>query len=484
MIKSVGEALITPLVYLYNKCLASGEYPSPLKTAIVIPIYKRGKKSDIVNYRPISLLSVISKILERILYKRILAFLIKFRIITEVQHGFLPARSTESACIDGLNYIYSELDQGKFVAGIYFDFSVAFDSIETEILIYKLNKLGIRGNLLHLLESFLTNRKIIVQLNNTRSKSYDIDLGVVQGSALGPLLFLLFANDLPNYMPEYCKIIMYADDTSIIVSSFEPDTVKTQLKTVLKEFNQWAIKNRLILNDEKTVCINFYNKKQLESDTNINLMVDGVKIEFSKTLKYLGIYLDEQLNWSEQVNNLAKKLNSCYFAIFNLKRCLERKSLMNVYYALGYSHISYNIQLWGCSVNAHRIFLNQKRIIRLIFNLNCQESCKPYFIKYFILTVPCIFILKSVTYVKENQTKFAKNHDSHKYPTRCGSLIKLPQHKTTLFEKSPQFIGPKLFNNLPQSIREKNSIQAFKSSVKKLLLEKCYYSVAEYLCDS
>ena len=96
---------------------------------------------------------------------------------------------------------------------------------------------------------------------------------------------------------------------------------------------------------------------------------------------------------------------------------------------LGYSHISYNIQLWGCSVNAHRIFLNQKRIIRLIFNLKCQESSKPYFIKYSILTVPCIFNLKCVTYVKASQTKFAKNYDSHKYPTRCGSLIKLSQHK-------------------------------------------------------
>lgn len=480
IVKNVKAEIVEPLTFLLNWCLQSGDFPNVLKTAKVIPIYKRGDPSMPSNYRPISLLSVFSKILERILYRRIYNFMTKYNCISTSQHGFLPNKSTETASIELINYILSEIDKGNYVLGVYFDFSVAFDTIESSILLEKISKLGLRGPIHNLIKDFLTNRKITVKCNEIQSAEYNLDMGVVQGSVCGPLLFLLFANDLPQHIP-YGKTVMYADDTSIIISSHDQREINNYLQTTLHEFEKWTQTNKLLLNEEKTICINFYNRKSLGCP--LTATIGNTTLSLTNEVKYLGTHLDEELTWSTNLNKIHSKLNSGYYAILNLKKCFDTKTLIEIYYALIYPHISYNITLWGVAANVNTIFVKQKRIVRLLFNLGYMETCKPYFIKYRILTIYCLYILKVLKYIRLNINDMVKSNEYHSYNTRHNNILMIMRHKTTLFEKSPIYMGIKFYNKLPNYIKEL-SVKEFNKEVKKQLEDKAYYSIQEYLIDT
>ena len=218
---------------------------------------KKGCKFDLDNYRQISLLSVISKLFELIIRNRVVSFLERFSILSDSQHGFRKGRSTESASAKLFEFVYNEVDKGNYVVTILFDLSKAFDSVNKDILVEdilvdKLEAIGIRGNLLECISSFMQNRSLSVKCNEVQSDFFDICLGVPQGSILGLLLFLIYINDLPRFIKNGF-ITMYADDTTISVSASSPDELCSQVKMVLEEMNIWCDRNRLILNKDKTI---------------------------------------------------------------------------------------------------------------------------------------------------------------------------------------------------------------------------------------
>ena len=229
-----------------------------MKIAKVVPIYKKGESLDTSNYRPISLLSSISKILEKIVYSRTIKFIRSFDLLSNSQFGFRQKHSTTHAILYLINHIATAVDDHLHTLGIFLDLSKAFDTIDHEILLSKLSHYGIRGKALEWFRSYLTGRKQFVSLNGTNSNFKNITCGVPQGSLLGPLLFILYINDFQN-SSNLLSFILFADDTSVFFSHKNPNTLVDTVNTELSRIHEWICCNKLSLNVLKTHGMFFSN---------------------------------------------------------------------------------------------------------------------------------------------------------------------------------------------------------------------------------
>ena len=250
-VKLSSPLLIPALEKLFNMSLSSGIYPSNLKTAKVLPIYKKGDSKSLNNYRPISILSTLNKIYEKILYTRLVSYIEKFNIFYKFQFGFRTNHSTEHALIEIVDQIRLSIDKNELTCGIFIDLSKAFDTVNHDILLKKLDHYGIRGNALNLFRSYLKNRKQYTMIENYKSKTSNISCGVPQGSVLGPLFFLLFINDLPNCCPSG-KIRIFADDTNVFFHSNNIEDLISNAKSIMLQLNYFFGSNKLTLNTSKS----------------------------------------------------------------------------------------------------------------------------------------------------------------------------------------------------------------------------------------
>jgi len=287
LLKQVIPSISGILSFIFNLSLCTGTIPSTLKNAHVIPIFKAGDKHDFTNYRPISILPAISKLLERIVYIRILDFLTRHNILTKQQFGFRKNRSTNMAINDLYCRIVDNLDNKLHTIGIFLDLSKAFDTINHNILLDKLYNYGIRGLANDWIRNYLTGRSQRVIFNNCSSRPTEVTCGVPQGSILGPLLFLLYINDLPNTtsIPHF---ILFADDTNILFSHQDPKTLESMINTELKIISNWFKLNKLSLNIKKTNYIVFKNKYSNKPDCDYNIKIDNTPIQKVETTKFLG----------------------------------------------------------------------------------------------------------------------------------------------------------------------------------------------------
>jgi len=248
-----------PLVYLFNLSLLNGAVPDCLKIAKVVPVFKKGDSNLASNYRPISLLSIFSKLLEKLVYKLLYNFLINNNILYKHQFGFRKNHSTSMALIEAIDSCYNNLDKSNKIVGIYFDLQKTFDTVDHEILLHKLYYYGIRGIMYNWLKSYLYNRKQFTVVNSVSSNLGDVVCGVPQGSVLGPLLFLIYINDIYMSIPDE-KLKLFADDTNLFISSPNLSDLEIKANLCLKQMECWFLANKLSHNTEKTCYTIFLSK--------------------------------------------------------------------------------------------------------------------------------------------------------------------------------------------------------------------------------
>ena len=492
LLSLIPDLIIIPLAYIINLSLSTGEYPELLKLVKVIPIHKGGSTQDVNNYRPISLLSIFDKIIEKIMHIRLYAFLERHNILFQNQFGFRKNNSTIYALAQITEMIKVSIDSGKYGCGIFIDLRKAFDTVNHEILLNKLEHYGIRGNILKWFQSYLSNRKQYVSVNGHSSDLLDITCGVPQGSVLGPLLFLLYINDLPN-ISKVLNFYLFADDTNIY---YESETLHELENTINKELNKlylWLNVNRLSLNIDKTNYIIFhpYNKPIKQR---ITIKINKKAINEKDSIKYLGVLIDSTLSWKYHISNISKKISRSIGILYKLRPFLPLEVLKNVYYSIIYSHIIYAIEVWGSAFKTEldKILILQKRALRLITFNDIYPSIPgplspsdPIFAKLETMKVMDIykyqvskFVFKCINFLAPINFHgwFQLNHEKYGYKTRSnfsikdGSIIKnifIPSARTTNYGlKQLRVNGPRIWNSLPTNIKNATSLHVFMKNLK------------------
>jgi len=419
-----------------------------------------------------------SKIFEKIILQRLVAYFENNNLFYEGQFGFRKNRDTSKAIYEFVTDVAEAIDRSQFTVGVFCDLSKAFDCVNYELLIDKLNFYGVGGEALQLVKSYLSNRKQSVKINSNVQSSYALVTdGVPQGSILGPFLFLVYANDLP-YIVNHLKVISYADDTSCIVKQQTPCDLVKNVSCDINLMNSWFKFNGLLLNNSKTFAINFHsnysNTKQSDDSYLQNI------ITTSQNSKFLGLHIDCSLKWNLHTSHLTRTLSKGHYLIRVLSRTVDLNTLKMVYYAYIYSHLTYGVIFWGCSQTSEVVFKTQKSIIRTMLHKNQATPSKPLFIQLNILPLPCIYILHTLLFIKNNIHKFNVLNSYHHYPTR-NNLLLYPPHKTSAFEKNPSYQGVRLFNKLPPQIRNISCSKQFKTKLMEFLFENMFYSINEFL---
>ena len=324
-LKRISSVICLPLSLIFQRSLHTGILPPIWKTAHVVPIFKgKGSKLFVCNYRPISLTCVICKVVETIIRSRILKHCTDNNILNTDQHGFMSNKSTVTNLVEMLNHITAKLDMGSCIDLLCIDFAKAFDSVSHDKLLYKLYAYGIRGNVLNWISGFLKNRTFKVKVNNSFSDIFDVCSSVPQGSVLGPLLFLLYVNDITSAVKNsYVKL--YADDLSVfrvINNTCDAKLLQNDLEYIYQWANLWQLK----INFDKCRCMHF-GYSSIHNVYNIN----NVPIAVSVCERILGVYIDSSLSFSEHVFNIVKKARVTCNLIFNAFHFCDNQVLINLF---------------------------------------------------------------------------------------------------------------------------------------------------------
>uniref|UniRef100_A0A1B6LVT8 Reverse transcriptase domain-containing protein n=1 Tax=Graphocephala atropunctata TaxID=36148 RepID=A0A1B6LVT8_9HEMI len=480
LLKSCKDQLVTPLVHIINQSFKEGIFPTNLKISKVYPKLKKGNHLDPQNYRPISLIPTFSKVFEKIMLYRLFHHLSFHNILTPKQHGFIGGKSTTSAITTLVEFLIDNLEAGNIPTAILLDMTKAFDCLDHAKLIKKMMTMGINGAAASWFKSYLTGRTQMVELKHTdkgvtrslRSKLLPVTRGVPQGSVLGPILFILYTNDLPEYLDNYSKTLMYADDTVLLLSDKLPEMLEMQSEVALNMALQYCHNNSLVINEVKTQQLVFGRKRD-----QVGRLPD---IEASEEAKYLGITLDEKLTWTPHTDTLCRKLSSGLYVIRRIIGIVGTNAAKTAYHALFESHLRYGLGVWGYSsaTNLHRVLLSQKKAIRVIAELNIRDSCRQKFVELRILTVVCLYILEVTTHASMLQLE--RGFDRHSHNTRRAANYTLPTHHLSVFEEKPSYIGTKFLNFLPEEAKDEDVLK-MRRRLTSWLLQRPFYTIEEFL---
>ena len=470
-IKENSEFLSTVISDMVNQCFSLGKFPDSLRIALVLPLYKKGDKTNVSNYRPICILPTLSKIIEKCMKVRLLEHLQNNSIISPSQFGFQSGVSTQDAIIHLTEKIYQNFNNFTPTLNVYIDFSKAFDTVNRDILIRKLDRYGIRGIALNLFVSYLNGRKQAVKVGGTISEYREINLGIPQGSVLGPILYLLYINEAPNISSLFSTCI-FADDTTLIFKNRNRSQIVDDCNEGLQQFYSWCSSNKLSINISKTSFLYFSNSA---SPNNLgDVAINGTHLEKRSSVDFLGVVMDDKLKFNLHVNKIAGKVSKNAGILYKLRPFLPADSLKSIYYSFVFCYLNYCPIIFGNVYESHLKPLNvaQKKCIRIISNESPLAHTAPLFARLKMLKFKDIYNFNLGTYMYKNLDKFSGFQTSHSYLTRTGRDRYVPsfQRLTLTRNQSIYFQVPKNWNSIPDDVKNAPSLSSFKNRYKAYLI--------------
>ena len=476
ILKLIKEIVAKPLETLFNVSFITGIVPSSLKVANVISVYKEGSQFSFCNYRPISLLSIFNKLLEKLVSKRLIKFIEKEYILFSKQFG-LAKYSTDHAILSITDEIQRAIDEGYYSCGIFLDFSKAFDTVNHTILFKKLEYYGIRGITGSWFNSYLSNRQQTVTVNNITSTSTLISCGVPQGSVLGPLLFLIYINDF-HLCSNLLQFHLFADDANLFYKNKNIDILEENINKELRNIHDWLCVNGLSLNIEKSNFV-FFHPRQRKIKSNFRLIIHDKFLRGDHCIKYLGIYIDCHLNWKSHVMYIGKKIQRSIGILSKIRYYVDAGILNDRYYALIYSFLLYGIIAWGSTYesNLQPLFILQKKALRIMTFSNFDEHSSPLFtqlkiIKLFDITSQTVIFMMNFynqSLPATFNTLFNLVNCVHNYNTRFAAKQSyyIPKIRTNYRLFNIRFRGPKIWNSINDDIKKCSSVREFKNKLKE-----------------
>ena len=413
IVKICSEELAKPMSIIINKSIKTGYVPTAFKVARIIPLYKKNAPDQCGNYRPVSLLSALSKILEKVVCHQMMLFMKDNRLICDKQFGFREKNQTIHVIQYMMNYVSANATKNQPVISTFIDLSKAFDCLQYDKLFKKMQYLGFANHTINWFRSYLSNRTQITEIDGVRSTELNMQLGVPQGSILGPILFLIYVNDINNCSTEG-DFIKFADDTTVLTTGETLHIAVSRMNTAMQNVELWFKRNKLNLNPSKTRYMVINHKTQETQLVKIGeeYLERVWKEGNEKSFKLVGIWVDEDLSWAEHIDKLGKKINSAIYGLSKSQRSLNATSKKLLYSGLIHSHLVYGLPIWGFAkkYRTKRLQTKQKQALRKVYNLKYRDHTHNYFANSKILKFDDLFQHTTISYIQSGLYHNSPNH--------------------------------------------------------------------------
>ena len=487
ILKDAKPVVVKPLTELVNLSYKTSTYPSAMKPAVVKSIFKnKGTEEDPQNYRPLSILSVISKVFERSAANQIVEYMEHENLFYSDQHAYRKYHSTTTCLTQVTDYAYKEMDKGNIIGIAALDLSKAFDTIDHDLLIRKTMDMKFDAQVVHWIKSYLQDRSQQTKFTNYISKKETVQAGVPQGSILGPILFILFTHDLHrNINSPHTHVFSYADDTQLVTAGRNYNEVKQNLEEAIRKAKEWYKTNLLHINAGKTEILVIGKPKKLQhlgklSNIIINEGEERKEIEVKENIKILGIYIDNHLSWSKQINDVKRKAYCATKNILRIKDLLPTQAKRKLYDSMITPHFNYCDTLWdGClkskSTELQKI---QNLAVKAISNSRTQTSSSKILKELRLLplsekrevhmAVMAHKTLHGRAPLPQVQ-QFLKCLPQHEHNTRAATqaTFMYQKHRHSKIETSSIYRAMKIWNNIPIKLRNITNQNTFKNSFQE-----------------
>ena len=422
--KQCSKNFVKPLTALINSSIREGVFPRELKKARVVPIFKTGDKSLINNYRPISILSFYSKVFEKLMYNKLYNFIEANDSLYAHQYVFRRGHSTQQAIITLIDKITKSVNSDDFVISVFIDLKKPLTVFQPTYCWLSCSHTVLE--VIKWFRSYLTDRTQYVNFNGEESAEHTLKCGVPQGSILGPLFFIIFVNDMFN-VSNVLFNVLYADDTCIYISGSDINALFDVLNIELASLLEWLNANRLTLNVDKTFYMLFH-RERIKID-NLKLTIGQGTLKQTSQCKYLGLVIDNKLNWAAYIAHVKIKISKCVGILIKARPCLSRKCLLDLYHSFAYPYLIYCVDIWGHAGDRllHPLFLVQKKIVRIITFSAFLAHTAPIFLNLRLLPLnkivlhrTSVFMFKLMNNMLLNamNSLIVRNNDTHHYNTR------------------------------------------------------------------
>lgn len=478
-LKYSSDAITPSISHIINKSIEMGIFPDRLKDAFVVPIFKTGDKHDPNNYRPISILPTISKIFEIHIATQLQQYFKDTDVIHPHQSGFRPNHSCHTSLIHMIDSWIKDIDSNRYVGSVFLDLKKAFDLVDHEILVHKLKLYNFSKNTVDLFKSYLSNRTQVIKDGSQVSKQCIIKSGVPQGSILGPLLFILYINDLA--LETNSSITQYADDSTIYKSDKNLSALETILQSDIDKIEKWCKVNNMAINPSKTTCmiVSSKSKRHKNNEPTLHLQIGGKTIENVTVQKTLGVYVDNTLTWNFQLKKVCGKLNSNIALMKRISYYLTYEMKILFYNSYILSKMDYCYSVWGNnrkSINTMNKI--QSRVGKIISRNTIPRKDSNNVYKWLSFESKILYQVAVLVYKGEicetpnyiNQLLTVSRNSSYCLRSKTMRNLEIPKFNTELFKQTFSYMSVKAWNALPIEIRKINNLQTFKKALKSHLL--------------